>query len=102
VLIDDIFTFNERVARIAEHFRSFVLSSGLPPFDRVCNSGTWKSILIRMTELGESMLVVSTFGPFPDSTVEDLLEAFSPEATSLFHLETRFPKLNNAPFIYLF
>jgi hypothetical protein len=35
------------------------------------------------------MLVVCIFGPRPDSTAKDLLDAFSPEVTSLFHVETR-------------
>jgi hypothetical protein len=62
VPIDDVFTLNERVAPIAEHIRSFVLSSGRLQFDLVCNSGTWTFILVRTTEFGQSMLVVWTFG----------------------------------------
>jgi hypothetical protein len=93
---------HERVAPVAGHCLSFVRSSGLLPFDRICNLGMWKFIVIRMTEFHELMLVVCTFSPLPSNTVASLVGAFGDTVTLLFRFQIRFPRVNTAPFIFLF
>jgi tRNA (uracil-5-)-methyltransferase len=88
VPVSDVILIHPLVPVIAEHFRSFVLSSGQPAFDRISNSGVWKFILIRTTELEQSMLVVCVFGTLPQDTAAALHKAFADMVTSLFYVET--------------
>jgi tRNA (uracil-5-)-methyltransferase len=49
------------VIPLAEALLAFVIESGRPVFDRIANVGTWKFVLVRTTEVGQSLVAVSTF-----------------------------------------
>lgn len=86
--VTDCVNVGPRVPDLAEHLRKFVLASGVSVFDRTENVGSWKFVLIRTTELDQSMMVVCTFGAIPEAVVEKLRDEFAGEVTSLYYVET--------------
>jgi tRNA (uracil-5-)-methyltransferase len=74
---------------LCERLRQFVISSGVGVFNRVDNTGVWKFALIRSTELGQSMLVICTYGGLSPEVVSALRAEFAKSVTSLYYVESR-------------
>jgi tRNA (uracil-5-)-methyltransferase len=86
--LEDAVNVGEVGVRLSQLLLDFVVKSGLPIFDRVANEGCWKFVLIRTTELDESMVAICTYGPLPEAVLQDLAGTFGPLVTSLYAVDS--------------
>ncbi|OHT02136.1 hypothetical protein TRFO_30898 [Tritrichomonas foetus] len=84
VPMDSSYDFPPQVQTIAQQFTHFVKRSPFPPYDNNSATGKWRTILIRLSSTGETMLVIVTYGGLPLSEIQRLETHFQGKVTSVY------------------